>query len=99
MHWLNAVEQQRHNDLLIGNAGVQVTVVEINRPQYFEGDAKRVAQSRDIAGHRAISEGYQRLGPGPYLEDHLKVFMVGNGAFDEHEVNVLRIVLDVRQGA
>ena len=61
--------------------------------------AELVADRGHVGGHRAVAEGDEHLGPLADLVDHLQVVLVADGAFDQAQVHVLGVFLDVHDRA
>jgi hypothetical protein len=71
----------------IGIVGAETVAMNTDAQDLLYTDAdKKVLIGKELTGG---------LGAGADFVDHLQMILVGDGAFDEHEVHVLRIFFDV----
>ena len=102
VHRHHALEQRRHDAVaVLGQARVVLGIVDVGALEdvFVIAQAELVADGGHVAGDGTIAEGDQHLGAGADFMEHFEVVLVADGAFDEADVHIVRISLEVHDRA
>jgi hypothetical protein len=99
VQWLNAIQQPGNDAGFVWQAGCSVGEFEVASLQYGQSATICVSQGRYIACDCAIAESNDPPGVGSHTLDERQVVLIGDRAFHQHGVDIIRIFLEVSERA